>query len=537
MPRRPRIRWADVLLLGGLLLAYLVGNGRPALFDRDESRYAVTSLNMLRSGDWVVPRLLGEVRTAKPPAVYWMQATSIAVFGENESAVRLPGALACCAAAGVLRFGLAPVIGRRRAWWTAFVTGTTVLTFGVAKVGVTDGPLLLCACAMWVGLLRVHERWAWIAIWGAIGIAGLIKGPVLLAILLATGVASLLLGSGGGSGVLNRAKQALTLLKPVRGVLLVLLICAPWLVAVTVREPGFISTSLSHDIFRRSVQGLEGHGQPPGFHLLVLPATFFPWSVLLPGALVGVVIAWRRRGKGWMGLAIAGAIGPWLMFELVTTKLPHYLLPIFPLLAMVVADWIVRATRGRLVADLRGLRIGAMIFALVFALLAAAPLVLVGGQIGLVALLLTAPAIWAAWPWWKGRVRRGCRDVGVAMTLVVAVMYTVWLASVPDLTVSRRVAEELERLGAPSAAMIEYKEPSLAWYANVAEMEVSTQTPASLAGDQWRFAVITRGEFGRLSPEVAERWQIRSSIGVRLYNDSLRAEEVLVIERVTEPMD
>jgi 4-amino-4-deoxy-L-arabinose transferase-like glycosyltransferase len=81
-----------VLLLAALV--YLAGNGRVALWDRDEPRYAQTSRQMLRSGDWVVPRLYDEPRTAKPPLIYWLQASAMSVGGDNAFAARLPSAVA-----------------------------------------------------------------------------------------------------------------------------------------------------------------------------------------------------------------------------------------------------------------------------------------------------------------------------------------------------------------------------------------------------------------------------------------------------------
>src|SRR3954466_4170412 len=75
-------------------LVYLAGNGRVALWDRDEPRYAQTSRQMLTSGAWVVPRLYDEPRTAKPPMIYWLQAACMGVLGDNSRAARLPSAVA-----------------------------------------------------------------------------------------------------------------------------------------------------------------------------------------------------------------------------------------------------------------------------------------------------------------------------------------------------------------------------------------------------------------------------------------------------------
>src|SRR5687767_8070135 len=87
-----RLKLALLILFAGI--TYLVGNGSVALWDRDEPRYAQTSRQMLQSGDWIVPRFLGEVRTAKPILIYWCQAAAMKVLGDTDFAARLPSAIA-----------------------------------------------------------------------------------------------------------------------------------------------------------------------------------------------------------------------------------------------------------------------------------------------------------------------------------------------------------------------------------------------------------------------------------------------------------
>src|SRR5687768_12284163 len=114
---------ALVIALSAML--YLLGNGSVSLWDRDEPRYAQTSRQMLEGGDWVVPRFLDKVRTAKPVFIYWCQAAAMAVIGKDGEtgvfAARLPSAIAMTAvlviAGGVVSRGAGP----ERAFWTVFV--------------------------------------------------------------------------------------------------------------------------------------------------------------------------------------------------------------------------------------------------------------------------------------------------------------------------------------------------------------------------------------------------------------------------------
>src|SRR5207237_378460 len=110
------------LTLAALILSasavYLIGNGRVALWDRDEPRNAQTARQMLQSGDWVVPRLLDRVRTAEPVLTYWCQAAAMAALGENSLAARLPSSVAMTLTLIVLAVALYRGIGPPRALWT-----------------------------------------------------------------------------------------------------------------------------------------------------------------------------------------------------------------------------------------------------------------------------------------------------------------------------------------------------------------------------------------------------------------------------------
>ena len=482
---------------------YIGGNGRTPLFDRDEPRYAVTSAAMGETGDLVVPRFLGEVRTAKPPAIYWLQAGAMAVLGETDFSVRLPSALCATAAVAVLRYGLAPAVGRRRARWAAFVTGTAILTVAAAKLATTDAALLLCAGVAWVGLIRGRFWTTWLAV----GVGGLVKGPVLLGVVLAT-LTVLSLSRGRTS---RRSGHA----KTIAGVAVALLVCLPWMALVEARSPGFLTASLSHDVLARSTGGLEGHGRPPGFHLLLLPATFFPWSLLLPAVLVN---AWRRRRR--LGFAVAGAVGPWLMFEAVATKLPHYVLPLVPMLALLTADWIVAAGRGRRPGDARRLAWTALAAAAVAAGLT--------GAAAWFGIRVVVPCVWAAAvlamafdprspP--RRRVGRVCLAMGAFAPSIGAVLYAVHLPRVEALTVPRRAAAALGEAGATEAAMVGYKEPSLAWYAG--RLGVAAREADDFAGAAF---AVTDGP-------TPPGWEAVAAFDAPLYNDGGRRATVRVIRR------
>src|SRR4051812_6760759 len=146
MPVIPLPQRYLILVIIAAAALYLIGNDRVGLWDRDEPRYAQTSKQMLQSDppDWIVPRLLGEVRTAKPIFIYWCQAGSMwLLHSTGEFAARLPSALAMIITLIVLAITIGKSIGWQRAFWTVFIFATSGLVIAAAKMCITDSVLLL----------------------------------------------------------------------------------------------------------------------------------------------------------------------------------------------------------------------------------------------------------------------------------------------------------------------------------------------------------------------------------------------------------
>ena len=136
-----------VLVIALAATLYLVGNARVALWDRDEPRYAQTSRQMLQGGDWVVPRFLDKVRTAKPVFIYWCQASAMSVLGADGDtgvfAARLPSAVAMTLVLAVVAAALWRAFGPAHAFWATLVLATSALVAWSAKSSTTDAVLLL----------------------------------------------------------------------------------------------------------------------------------------------------------------------------------------------------------------------------------------------------------------------------------------------------------------------------------------------------------------------------------------------------------
>lgn len=549
------------LLLLAALLVYLAGNAANPLWDRDEPRYGQTSREMLWTGDWVVPRLMGIVRTAKPPGIYWLQASSMLIFGQTAFAARLPSALAGIGTLAMLGLTLPRFIGRRRAWLAVLILGTGLLFIACAKLSTTDGVLLLFTTAAQLGVgaiyLRSRERrktsfWTVVAVWIAVGLAGLIKGPVVLGVIATTLLALWLFDLEPRLSVKtvdartelharlawNRpaARRAAWMLKlrPLFGLGLVALVAGPWLVAIQIREPTFLWMAFTHDVVNRSVNPLEGHRGPPGFYLLTAIGTFAPWSLLAPAALLN---AWRRRDVPWVRFAAAATVGPWIMFELVATKLPHYVLPCFVPLSVLVADALVRAKWRRIgwTGD-RGFLILAAIFAAVATLAAAGLWALpavagplpVWSWVGIASASIALPgAAWAAWILFRRRRPiRAATFLAAGTATGVVLVYGLILPGIAAVRLPLRLARELSGTTG-TVEMVGYKEPSLAFHASAPNRPLRQADGLSTEAAK---AVIDRADWDALPERKRHGWEIASrESGANVAKG--RRVEVLILKR------
>ncbi len=323
------------------LILYAPGLAAIPPLDRDEARFAQATRQMLETGDFVRIRFQDEARSKKPIGIYWLQAAAVAAFSSPESAAiwpyRLPSALAATAAV-LLTFGLG---GRLFNWRPAgFIAAVlTASALGVvveAHLAKTDAALLAAVVAGQgaLGLVyiaaRADRRVGWplpLLFWLAEATAILLKGPPgpVLAVLTV-----------GCLSIADHDIHWIKSLRPLAGVLIMLAIVAPWLIAVQSATAGhFLSDSLAHDLLPKLVGAQELHGAPPGYYLAMAIASFWPGSLFI---VPGLIWGWRQR-RAAAGRFLLAWLGPaWIFFELVPTKLPHYVLPLYPALALLAGS-------------------------------------------------------------------------------------------------------------------------------------------------------------------------------------------------------
>ena len=330
-----------------LVLALLLPGVR-GIWDHDEGRYTNVALHMLDSGNWLEPHRSEEVgHWTKPPLVYWAIATSVATFGRNAWAARLPSSLSyllCVWLAFRMARRLAP--GSERMAGLAFAI--MLLPFGAAQLITADYVLAACeALAMW-GFVEArfgnqrHER-RWLALmWAGFGLAFLAKGPPGLLPLLAVFVFDALTPATRVDGTRRlRAMQWW-------GLLLFAVIALPWFVVVVLRNPGLLAYFLGAEVVGRVASNdFNRHGQWYGWLEIYAPTLLLgtiPWWRQLwrwLRSLPARASAWRTpvgRDADRAGLLLAlWVLLPLLVFCLARSRLPLYILPLFVPLAVVVA--------------------------------------------------------------------------------------------------------------------------------------------------------------------------------------------------------
>jgi len=542
MPQAQTFRRILLLIIVAMLVN-LVGNRSVALWDRDEPRYAQTSRQMLQSGDWVVPRLLDQPREKKPVLIYWCQAAAMRVFGENEFAARFPSVVGVMATQILLAAMLWRCAGPRRALWTVFIFATSALTIAAAKMCITDGVLIFFVTAAQLILfliLRDLATWRSYAVLGiVIGVGILTKGPVVPAVMAVTTIVYLALRFFDRNRHFHtrpRFHAANWLLCAA----LAALIVAPWLIAIERRLPGYTVRTLTSEVVSRALSPQEGHRGPPGYYLLTIWGTFFPWSLLLP---VAMAHGWKHRRRPAIRFALATIIGPWIMFEIVQTKLPHYLLPVFPPLAFLVADMLVFASRAKssLLRSRAFVRV-TLAWAVVVALLGLAPWLAVrwfepSPVLVLVMIVMAiAAAAYALEVHLHFRARRpvdAAAIMGIGMLVLVTLIFGGYLPRADFLRISPTIAQILDDRRAANPIMIDYKEDSLAFY-TAGKIRKESDNRFLERNDPlvWpRWIVLSRRIWDSTPPALRQRLEVVGSARGVWYAKGGKIVEVLVVRK------
>ncbi len=511
--RRPL---AALLLI--CVLAWLPGFFTLPPLDRDESRFAQATKQMLESGDFININLGDGPRYEKPVGIYWLQAASTAVFGTGPRnqiwTYRIPSLLGALTAVAATFFLVRLFAGIETAFTAGLLLGMSVLLMSEAKIAKTDAALVGCITVAQAVLMRIYlsirtpdtvtppTQSLVMLGWAAFALGILIKGPVVVLVCGASIIAV---------SLADRDWRWLSRLYALTGFGLALLIVAPWAIAIGIVSGGqFYQTSLGGDFATKLIGEQETHGGPYGYYAMLAHLTFWPGSLaLLPGIVLGIT-RWREPAIRYLLLWAATA---WLMFEIAPTKLPHYVLPTYPAIAALCAVWLTDVT-----ASSRALRMAACVSLALFVLVgialggfvAWAPEQYGGG--GTTALYLVAgvgviAALAAVVPALKGQ---RLAAVGMACLSAAILYYAAGMLSVPrldQLWLSPRLADTVARHAMPEDPPVVtagYAEPSISFLLGT-RTALETGTGAALiAGKTGGLVLVDSGDNDTFLKLIAE---------------------------------
>jgi 4-amino-4-deoxy-L-arabinose transferase-like glycosyltransferase len=527
VPERSRL-WPYLALALLALALFLPGQAALPPLDRDESRYAQATTQMLESGNFLDIRFQNEARYLQPAGIYWLQAASVSLFSAPEAreiwAYRIPSLIGATLAVlltawvGNLLFG-AP------AGWLAAVLMAASLILGVeARMAKIDATLLAAVLVAQAALAKAYldrdadrptSRWAAAAFWAALGVGLMLKGPIIL---LVTGGTILLLG------VVERRVRWLRRLRPSWGILLMLAIVLPWCIGIAVVSDGaFFTQAVGHNLLGKVATGQQAHGAPPGYYLALFPITFWP-GVLF--AVLAAPFVWLNRRLPAVRFCLCWIAPTWIVFELIATKLPHYVLPTYPAIACLAAA--AMAPGEGFTGRWRGWLFWptAAVWLAIGLVLASGPTALVWWMQGTVSLPGVAAALVAALLMLAAirLLRRGRAEGAVAATVGAALLvfpsaYAYELPQLDTIWLSPRIAAAVERARpcpGTTLATTPYDEPSLVFLLGTDTKLVDVRGAAAhllhdpacalvLVGAKERDAFLSLTAAGGLQPRAVAR--------------------------------
>src|SRR3954452_18422301 len=521
------------LLVCGLLF-FLPGFFNIPPVDRDETRFAQATKQMVETGDYVDIRFQDDVRYKKPVGIYWLQSAAVQTatkLGLQRAQVRIwiyriPSLIGAIAAVLMTYWTALGFVTRRGAVLAALIMCSSVLLGAEARLAKTDAVLLLTVIAAMGAMSRVYlswqrgedpapPPWSWpIIFWTALAGGILIKGPLILMFVALT---------IGTLAILDRTAAWLWRLRPVWGLMWLLVLVLPWFVAIFWRAgDAFFADSVGGGMLSK-VCAQESHGAPPGLYLALFWIPFWPGA---PLAAMAAPAVWRARREPGAQFLLAWLIPSWIVFEVVLTKLPHYVLPLYPAIAILTAgalerrvlswSWLMRGS-----AWWFAIPVGGSIIAVVGA-------VMLPRQPAFVAWpFIAASLIFGLFAWWlhdNNHAERSLLNALVAALMLAVTVYGIVLPSLTPLFPSIEIARALRNVTCvgPKAAAAGYHEPSLVFLTGTQTMLTDGSGAADfLSQGSCRFALIEqRSE--RSFAQRAEAIGLRYKVGARIegYNFS-----------------
>ena len=470
-------RRAIVTLVLASLVAFLPGIFQIPPVDRDEAYFAQATKQMIETGDYVDIRYQDDVRYRKPVGIYWLQAgvvnaaSALGVPNARTSIwlYRLPSLIGAIGAVLATYWCALAFVSRRGAVLAALMLMSSSILGVEARLAKTDAVLLFTVVAAMAVLARVYlaprrgdpqlglHQLA--MFWTALGVGILIKGPMIL---MVVGLAAATLV------VLDRSARWLLALRPLPGLLWLLVLVLPWFIAIYARVgTQFLIGSVGEDMLAKVASPQETHGAPPGLYLILFFVTFFPASILAGLAAPAV---WAVRREAAARFLLAWLVPSWIVFEAVVTKLPHYVLPLYPAIAILTAGAVESQVLSKRPWLVRGVVWWFLVPAIV-SVVAVVTAIIIQRDLALLAWPFFAAAVVCglfAWQLYdqEGAERGFVRAVEGAVLMAIGI-YAIVVPSLEPAFPSVALADVLREAPCsnPVAASAGYEEPSLVFLA------------------------------------------------------------------------
>ena len=534
-------------LLAMSLVCFLPGFFDIAPIDRDEARFAQATKQMIESGDYIDIRFQDEVRYKKPVGIYWLQAAAVRSGGalgvpQAHTAIwlyRVPSLCGALAAVFLTYWSALALVSRQSACLAALMLAASLMLGIEARLAKTDAVLLATVIAAMGAMARVYlgkpatHGWAMPAVfWSALAAGVLIKGPLIM---MVVGLAA------GTLALLDRSAAWLTRLRPLAGAAWLLLLVLPWFIAIVARSgDAFFAGSVGGDLMSKLSGGSEGHGLPPLTYLVLIWLTFWPAA---PLAALAAPAVWRGRHELPVHFLLAWLVPSWIVFELVPTKLPHYVLPLYPAIAILIA-WAIEREALSAKRWIARITVHWPIIAAVLPILAIVAVMALRRQLGLLAWPFAAGAMIFGFFAWRlfdedGPARSFLRATVAAQFFAIAVFGVCVPLLYPFFPAGALAQAVAPRCEHPRYAAAGYHEPSVVFLFGTATLLTDGQGAADfLREGGCRFALV-EGRQERSFTRRAEAIGLRYAPGPRVdgfnYNDGGRAITIAVFRSETSP--
>jgi 4-amino-4-deoxy-L-arabinose transferase-like glycosyltransferase len=521
---------AVMVLLVVALLGFLPGFFSIPPIDRDEARFAQATKQMVESRDYVDIRFQDEVRYKKPVGIYWVQAAVVKTasalgFPHALTTIwlyRLPSLIGSIGAVLLTYWTALAFVSRRAAMLAGLMMASCVLLGIERLIAKTDALLLMTVVAamgamarayLWDERERLDAARAWMVaaiFWTALAAGVLLKGPLIVMVVALAAIALI---------AVDRSAGWLLTLKPIAGIIWLAVLVLPWFVAIIGRTgDAFLAESVGQDLLSKVFAGQESHGAPPGYYFVLFWVTFWPGATL---AALATPAVWQARRERSVKFLLAWLVPSWVVFELVVTKLPHYVLPLYPAIAILIAGVIDARALSRK-SFLEWGTIWWFLVPMVAGIAGVVALAVIGRQFGLLVWILMGAAAVLGFLAWRlyqadGAEHSLLRAVGAAILTAIATFGLI-IPSLGQLFPSATLARILRESGCaqPEAAAVGYQEPSLVFLAGTATRLADTAGAAEfLRGGDCRFAFVEARE-ERSFAQHAEALGVRYRAGPRI---------------------